>query len=313
MPKVSVIVPVYNASRYLHKCMDTLVNQTYDDYEVILVNDGSTDNSEEICYQYTKSYSKLKYFSKENGGVSSARNYGLSMATGEYIMYVDSDDYVAYNILERLMSIADVNNADIVTSDIIKFWENGGTEYYKTNKEFSNDNIRNYIIGDSGPCAKLFKKDIISQIPFRDTAYEDLDIIPILALYAYRIGYVPEGLYYYRQVEGSATRLTEFNESMLDIFNVLDNVYNRLYDKYPEEVEYLYITHLLRTTTLRLLKFKGTKRHLDEVVGVMQNRFPKWNKNIYLKKSSMKLKIICYLAYHKKFSLIKWINKIANK
>lgn len=313
MPKVSVIVPVYNASRYLHKCLDTLVNQTYDDYEVIIVNDGSTDRSEEIIYQYTKSYSKLRYFAKQNEGVALARNYGLSVATGEYIMFVDSDDYVAYNIIEKLITPAMASNLDIVTADIVKFWENGNNEYYKTNKEYSRDNVRNYIIGDSGPCSKLFKKDIISQIPFRPTAYEDLDIIPILSLYAYRIGYVPEGLYYYRQVEGSATRLTEFNESMLDIFTVLDNVYNRLYEKYPEEVEYLYITHLLRTSTLRFLKFKGTRRHLDEIVGVMQNRFPKWNKNIYFKKSSMKLKIICYLAYHKKFSLIKWVNKITKK
>ena len=313
MPKVSVIVPVYNASRYIHKCIDSLVNQTYRDYEIILVNDGSTDNSEEIIYQYAKSYSKIKYFSKENEGVSATRNYGLSVSSGEYIMFVDSDDYVAYNILERLMEVADRNNADIVTSDIIKFWEKGKTEYYKTNKEYSNDNIRNYIIGDSGPCAKIFKKEIISQIPFRPTAYEDLDIIPILALYAYRIGYVGEGLYYYRQVEGSATRLSEFSESMLDIFNVLDNVYNRLYDKYPEEVEYIYITHLLRTTTLRLLKFKGTERHLQEIVGVMKNRFPKWNQNRYYKKSSIKLRIICFLAYHKKFSIIKWINSITKK
>ena len=313
MPKISVIVPVYNTSMYLRKCLDSLVNQTFSDYEIIIVNDGSTDRSEEIIYQYAKSYSKIKYYSKANEGVSAARNYGLSVATGEYITYVDSDDYVTFDILEKMIKEVNANNLDIVTTDIIKFYEKKGTEYYKTNREYSNDPVKNYIIGDSGPCAKLFRKDIISQIPFRKTAYEDLDIIPVLALYARRIGYVKEGLYYYRQVEGSATRLTSFTDSMLDIFTVLDNVYNRLYEKFPDEVEYLYITHLLRTTTLRLLKFKNTKRYLEEIVGVMKNRFPRWKKNKYYKKSSLKLKIICSLAYHKKFSLIKSINKIANK
>ena len=92
--KVSVIVPVYNTYDYLNKCLDSLVNQSFKDYEIIIVNDGSTDDSEKIIKKYQKKYSNIKYYYKENGGLSSARNYGIKYANGDYIAFVDSDDYV---------------------------------------------------------------------------------------------------------------------------------------------------------------------------------------------------------------------------
>ena len=313
MTKVSVIVPVYNNKKYLDKCFDSLVNQTYKDIEIIIINDGSTDGSEKIICKYTSIYTQIKYYKKKNEGVSIARNYGLKKATGEYIMYVDSDDYVSYDIVEKMIIYAIENNLDIVTSDIVKFYESGKKEYYKTNKEYTNNEVKNYIIGDSGPCAKLFKSEIIKKNPFRKIAYEDLDIIPTLVLYTKKIGYINEAMYYYRQVDGSATRLKEFKKSILDIYNVLENINQKLYNEYQDEVEYLYIAHLLRTTTLRLLKFNNTEIYLDQVANMMHNKFPKWNKNKYYQKSSIKMKIICHLAYHKKIRILKMINRITKK
>ena len=100
--KISVIVPVYNVKLYLHKCVDSILNQTYQNIEVLLIDDGSTDGSSDICDSYTEKDSRIKVVHKKNGGLSSARNTGLDMATGEYILFVDSDDYIDIEMIRRL-------------------------------------------------------------------------------------------------------------------------------------------------------------------------------------------------------------------
>ena len=122
MPKVSVIVPVYNVEKYLKKCAESLVNQTLPDIEIIFVNDGSTDSSKNIIEHYLKNYSnKVKLVNKENGGLSSARNYGIPYATGEYIAFLDSDDYVELDMYDTLYNKAKENDFDMVECDFI--WE----------------------------------------------------------------------------------------------------------------------------------------------------------------------------------------------
>ena len=116
--KVSIIVPVYNVEKYIKKCLDSLVHQTLSDIEIIVVNDGSPDNSELIINQYLKKYSNIKYFKKENGGQGSARNFGLSKAIGKYIMFVDSDDYVDITMAEKMYNSAIANNSDMVICNI---------------------------------------------------------------------------------------------------------------------------------------------------------------------------------------------------
>jgi len=309
MHKVSIIVPVYNMEKYLRKCLDSLINQTYENIEIIIINDGSTDNSDEIINEYAKKHNNIVYYSKENEGVSLTRNRGLDLATGEYIMFVDSDDYVSSDIVETLINLAVNNDLDIVTSDIIKFYTDGTEEYFKTNKEFSVDEVKNYIIGDSGPCAKLFKKEIINKIRFRKIAYEDLDVIPVLGLYTSKMGYINKAMYYYRQIDGSATRLIRFNNSMLDIFDVLDNLYNQLYKRFPDETEYLYITHLLRSASLRFLDYPESKEYLYRINLKIKELFPNWKLNQYYIKSSRKMKLVCQLAYRRKYGLLKIIKK----
>lgn len=311
--KVSVILPVYNVEDYLEQCLDSLVNQTYKNTEIVVVNDGSPDNSQKIIDKYSKKYKNIISIKKENGGVSSARNLGIEKSTGEYIMFVDGDDYVSHDIIEKLVECIKKEKCDVACADIIKFFDSEKTIYYKTLPEYSSDNKKNYIIGDSGPCAKLFKKELFNELEFRKLAYEDLDIIPTLATIANKIGYIKEGLYFYRQVEGSATRLTKYNESMLDIFTVLDNVYDKLNKYYPEEVEYIFISHLLRTTTLRMIDFKKTKEQLNKIVDIMKDKFKGWKKNVYYVKSSKKMKIICNLAFAKQWWILKIIKKVFNK
>ena len=192
MIKVSVIVPVYNVEKYIDKCLNSLVNQTLKDIEIIVVNDGTKDSSQKIIDKYAKKYNNVKPFIKENGGVSSARNFGLNESCGEYVLFVDGDDFVDYTMTEKMYKNAKKEKLDIVVCNMYKFYNDDKKEIYKCNYGLNDDPIKNYIVGDSGPCAKLIKKSIFDKAKFRNIYYEDLDLIPTLVLYTNKIGYIDE-------------------------------------------------------------------------------------------------------------------------
>ena len=253
MIKVSVIVPVYNTEKYLAKCLDSLVNQTLKDIEIIVVNDGTKDNSEKIINEYLKKYSKIRYYKKENGGLSSARNYGIELANGEYVGFVDSDDYVKDGMFSKMYECAIKNNSDIVVCDTIMKKET--SEYIlKSNLKYSKDAVRNYIISYPMAPIRLVRKSLFKDYNFTEKIlYEDLCLMPTLAIMTSKISFLNEGLYYYVQRD-SSIMTSAFNEKQLDIFKVLNNVKdkfieNDLYKKYEKEIEYLYITHLLRSAS----------------------------------------------------------------
>ena len=311
--KVSIIVPVYNVEKYLEKCLDSLVNQTLKEIEIIVVNDGTKDNSQEIIDKYTKKYpKKVKGYIKENGGLSSARNYGLKYAKGDYIAFVDSDDYVELDMYEKMYNKAINNNYDIVVCDFIELDEEGNNKIYKkSNLGYSNNDIKNYLISAPMAWSRLYKKNIFDKLIFEEGIfYEDLNLTPLLVLETNNIGFVEEGLYYYLQRFGSIMKQKQFNERLLDIFKVLQKNYDLLNDKYPKETEYLYITHLLRTASMRFLNYKDSKKYLTQINNEIKTKFPNWRKNKYYKKSSIKLKIICNLAYNKQYFLLKVLTKL---
>ena len=110
---ISVIVPIYNVEKYLRQCLDSIQNQTYQNFECLLINDGSPDNSADICREYVEKDSRFKYFEKENGGLSDARNYGIRQSKGSYLTFVDSDDWLEHDALDRLYGALRKGNADI--------------------------------------------------------------------------------------------------------------------------------------------------------------------------------------------------------
>ena len=120
---ISVIIPVYNVEKYLEKCVDSIINQTYKNLEIILVDDGATDNSGKMCDEFAKRDSRIKVIHKENGGLSDARNFGLDVATGEYIAFVDSDDFLDKDFYEYLMKLKDKTSSDIVECNFIRAYE----------------------------------------------------------------------------------------------------------------------------------------------------------------------------------------------
>ena len=315
MTKVSVILPVYNVEEYLDKCLDSLVNQTLKDIEIIVVNDGSPDNSQKIIDKYARKYKNVKPHIKENGGLSDARNFGLTKAKGEYISFIDSEDYTEVTMLEKMYEKATKEKLDIVVCDCYKVYPNNDTkEILKSNLNYTENTVKNYLLSPPMAWSRLYKKELFKNIKFtKGIYYEDLECTPKLVKYTNKIGFLEEPLYYYLQREGSIMKQKEFNNKFLDIFTVLESNKKELEKKYPEEIEYLYITHLLRTATLRFLDYPNHKEYLNKINSIIKNNYPNWRKNTYYKKSSKKLKLVCNLAYNNKVLLLKLIKKITNK
>jgi len=312
--KVSVIVPVFNVEKYLRKCLDSLVNQTFKDYEVILVNDGSTDSSGNIISEYTSKYPFIKSFNKENGGMSSARNLGLNYASGEYIAFVDSDDYVELFFLEKMYEKAKSTDSDVVICDYYAI-NSEEKRYMKCHMNYSPDEKIEYLLSPPMVWSKLIKKEIMDQIRFKEGIYyEDLDICIRLHSLINKVSFVDEPLYnYYVQHSGSIMTQKSFNNHLLDIFTVLDDCKKILEEKYFREIEYIYITHLLRTATLRFLDYPNTLEYLVRINAVMEREFPNWRENDYYHKSSNKVKVICFLAIHRMYFVLRIIKKITGR
>ncbi len=314
MPKISIIIPVYNTEKHLKKCLDSLVNQTLKDVEIIVVNDGSTDKSQEIINEYEKAYSPIiKSVCQENAGQASARNHGISLASGEYIAFVDSDDYIDTTAYEKCYSYALENNLDIVCFD---FWE--GTENnfsFAPHCTFGLDKPIDvkYVLNETSPCNKIIRRSLLTEnnLFFHEgRIYEDLELIPQLALYTKNIGFIDEPLYYYVIHEGSTMRQKVYNKKLACIFSVCDTLFEKFKNtEYKAELEFIFIEHLLHGAVLRFLDYKEGNKDIITISEVMKKRFPKWQKNPYYKQMSIKYKIVCNLAYLKAVSFLRFLLK----
>lgn len=295
MPKVSIIVPVYNTEKYLDKCLNSLVNQTLQDIEIIVVNDGSKDNSEAIINKFKKNYSdKIVYLNKENGGLSDARNYAIPYVKSDYIGFVDSDDYIEFDMFEKMYNIAIEKNLDLVEC-------NFNWEYPNKIKEDCGNNYLGksdlFLLGRVMACNKLFKTSTIKEnnIIFpKSLNYEDIEFFYKLAPYIENSYLLSNSFYHYIQRENSI--INNQNEKTADIFIILNNIIefyknNKLFDNYKNELEYLYIRFLLGSSFLRIVKIKNKKLRkelLNKSINELYLKFPNWKKNKLLKIRSKK-------------------------
>ncbi|MCR8916920.1 glycosyltransferase family A protein [Bacteroides sp. ET225] len=234
-PKVSIIVPIYNAAKYLYKCLDTLLTQTYYNYEIILIDDGSNDSSFLICKQYLKKSDKVKLFHKENGGVSSARNLGIEKAEGQWITFVDSDDWVSPFYLEHLIGHIS-EGVDLVFSYAVLIGKDGIFLKEKfPSKMISSDDLEiafaeNAFHGHTSPWSKLYKKDLIDQMHLRFDEQmhigEDLLFLYKYILLCNKIFISSDTDYFYNyEVDSSLTKQTYSLESELSSYcNIFDIV-----------------------------------------------------------------------------------------
>lgn len=308
MPKISIIVPVYNTEKYLAKCLDSLVNQTLTDIEIIIINDGSTDNSEKIIKEYQKKYSNIVYIKNTNHGQGHARNLGITAAKGEYLTFVDSDDYVELNMLEELYD----ETCDVVVGDIKQIIGENQV-YLKNYYEISDKSNINLMLSHPGPVVKLYKRTLFDNIKFLENVYyEDLATMPLIATKAKKVKYVNKALYNYLIRTDSTMRKVSFNKKLDDIYLVLDHLTEHLND-YPLELEYLYIEHLLYSSSLRFIDYKESEERIFKNANIIKNKYPNWRCNPYLKKKSLKFKLITLLVFYKQKKLLKLIKNITRK
>lgn len=201
-PKISVIVAVYKAEKYLYRCLNSLVEQTFDDYEVVLVDDGSPDNSGVICDRFADQYPFVRVIHKENGGLSSARQCGIDHAKGEYTIHVDSDDWVELTMLEELYREAKLNDADMVICDYFEIKKKERYVQQKPTALNADAVLRNIVSGkiQAYCCNKLIRRSCYEKyhITFPlGVNFEDMFVMCTFCLHDIRIAYLGKAFYHY--------------------------------------------------------------------------------------------------------------------
>lgn len=235
MHKISIVIPVYNVEEYLNECIDSILGQEFSDYEVILVNDGSTDNSGRICESYSTKYSCIKTIHKKNGGLSDARNKGVENASGEFILFIDSDDYIFKGALENIANtVFEAPEVDVVFFDAVKLFPgkrliplNDGYKkpeiFMKSQKDVLN-HLSNLSKFPGSACTKLVRRQLIEEESLffkKGLLSEDIDWTIRLLLSAQKYNYCQYNCYCYRQNrKGSITTTVNFN-NLKDLFRII--------------------------------------------------------------------------------------------
>lgn len=239
---ISVIIPIYNVFPYLPQCIDSVLSQTYEDLEVILVDDGSVDGCSDLCDEYVQKDRRINVMHKENGGLSDARNVGLSVAKGEWVYFVDSDDWLDTNAIEKMYDYAITNHCDVVQGNMYYVYKDYMLYRKATKKErkknllkrdeamrelIINDRVKNFAWG------KLYKKEMMQDLLFpvgkffEDSYWQHL-VIDRVSCY----GIIDEPLYYYRQREDSISGIR--SDRLNDLLEGYENRMNFIQKKYPE-------------------------------------------------------------------------------
>ena len=263
MCDVSVIIPVYNVEKYLRQCLDSVCNQTLADIEIICVNDGSTDKSLDILKEYSEIDERITIISQENRGLAASRNVGLKNASGRYVYFLDSDDYIDLECLEKLFKNAISNGSDAVLFkfqkvDDFKNVHKRGIEF-RIDKIFGDidyddftftyGDVRRHVMNSAfSACLKLYKREFIEQFEFPlGLNFEDVPVHVKVMLNAEKLSFVPEFLYYYRSNPDSILNSTS---NGFDIFKVIDMVEEYLrksgyYDELEDEFIFFKIAQIL--------------------------------------------------------------------
>ena len=310
---ISVIIPVYNVEKYLNQCLDSIVNQTLKEIEIIVINDASTDNSLQIIHEYSKKYKNIKVIdNKQNEGLYNARNIGLKNAIGKYIGFVDSDDYIEYDMYESLYFKAQETNADIVSCNYNIFYENTKkTKKINFSKsiyllEKSNNNLigaEEILFYTSVPWNKIFKKDFLtknnimfdSKIKF----FYDACFNRICYLNADKIIYIPQFLYTYRKFRKDSIRNKKETKNVYDIFMVSQSLIN--YVKTNNMERFLPYFNYICTKMIYIVYLqcqeKYRKDFFNNMCTFLENNYITSIKQFYFIKRNFNLISLSYYRY----------------
>ena len=240
---ISVIVPVYNVEKYLERCVKSIAAQTYKDLEILLIDDGSTDKTGEMCDAFQQTDSRIKAFHKQNGGLSDARNYGIEHSAGEFISFVDSDDYIDEKMLETLHRLITENDADLAVCSAMDVFEGKEVTQVKEIKEFNLNKVESYkymLRGDGIPsaCNKLYKRQTVGNVRFPvGKLYEDGFFTPQILKKVEKTAVTSKPLYYYfRRADSITTK--PFRKGDLDVIEAYDKCVKQVKELCPEALPY---------------------------------------------------------------------------
>lgn len=299
---ISLVVPIYKVEKYLKRCIESILNQTYKNLEIILVDDGSPDNCGKMCDEYAKKDERIVVIHKENGGLSSARNAGLERAKGKYVLFVDSDDFLVENGVEIVSKKALEKEYDLICFNYYNYLENGiSYEMDNVSKYADIEYDKKFMLSQLTAWSRAYKISFLKQnnLLFKEKIiYEDLAFVPSLINYTKNIGYVNEFLYYYTIRENSIMTSKVFNINRDDKFIALETLektfeINKSFEKYKKEIEYIHIKHLLVAYSSELLKYqrKIYVSRIKKAFEIMNEKYPSWEKNEYYKNEKKSTKI----------------------
>ena len=325
MKKISIIIPVYNAEQYIDNCLKSLIGQTYKNIEIILVDDGSKDSSYDICLEYSKKYSFIKIFHKTNGGPSSARNLGISKASGDYICFVDSDDTVAENYVEKLVE----NSADLVAGGFIEIYGEirKNIKICDAIQKFDNEEIYIKFLEASesdifnSPGCKLYNKQIIERnnLKYDESLKmgEDLIFNIHYLKYCKSLVIIPECLYYYnKNVLESLTKKFEFSRWNTEkiIYHEYKKIYeiNNLYSNYRSKIDCMLLLGAKKTIYILCtsnIKYSDSKKYIKKIIN--DNEIKEVIK--YVKPQNKLTKVLLFLIKKRMIILIYMMFKVITK
>lgn len=324
MPKLSIVIPVYNVENYLAKCLDSVIYPELSDYEIIVVNDGSTDSSGRICEDYAKRYSSIiRLITTPNGGLGRARDVGIDAASGEYIAFLDSDDYLSSNAVPEMMETLELGY-DMCVFDINFVNEEGFCFKYvhgcSTEGFLSLESFPQILFEMPSAWNKIYRRSL-----FTDTGisypgrvwYEDMYVTPWLYIKAEKIYSVHKGWHNYLQRAGSITnnKNTQRNLEIIPAVDAMLDAYRQegVFDKYKAELEYSAFYNQVLTSVTRVNLADPKSDVQDKLVENYISKFPDYLNNPYLKTLPAKYKLIHFLIRYKMRLPLNILMKLNNR
>ena len=312
--ELSIIVPVYNVEKYLDACLSSLVVQEINNYEIIIVNDGTKDNSQAIIDKFAHQYPDIiRAFIKENGGISDARNFGLARAEGKYVSFIDSDDYTEHDYYKEMLNLAESNDLDLVVADLKYVWENNKKPpMYKDGLHpYVEDINKRLFLSPLFAWNKLYKHEMLDSLNCVYPVglwYEDIPVTLNIFSKAGRIGHYKSIGVHYRQSSTSILG-SGYSPKMFDIFTIFDKVLGSFkqrgdFETYREELEYLLIEHFLVYGAFRFLRTDHYNELMSKAFEYVKSEFPNFRKNKYIKTFGIKNRI--FLLTNNKLTMPFW-------